>query len=77
MARTPSPWFWEERNGWYITKDGQRHFLGEHPPDSPKPKKARGKWNAPDSIREQFHSLMAAKPVPAANDSLSLAGLFE
>ena len=31
MARTAHPWYWEERNGWYVNKDGKRHFLGDHP----------------------------------------------
>lgn len=64
MARTASPWFWEERNGWYVNKDGQRHFLGDHPPDSPAPRKTKGKWNAPAAIRDAFHAVMSAKPAP-------------
>lgn len=35
MARIAAPWFREDRNGWYVNKDGQRHFLGDHPPDAP------------------------------------------
>ena len=27
MARTPKPWFWKARNGWYVTIDGTRHLL--------------------------------------------------
>ena len=84
MARTASPWFWEERNGWYVTKDGTRHFLGSHPPDAPAPRKLKGKWNAPDAVRQKFHALMAAPPVtsptpqPAATPAgLSLGELFE
>lgn len=82
MARTASPWFWEERNGWYVNKDGQRHFLGDHPPDSPPPRKSKGKWNAPAVIREQFHALMAAKPerhaVPnSVPERLTVGDLFD
>ncbi|HXD85166.1 MAG TPA: hypothetical protein VN641_01650, partial [Urbifossiella sp.] len=80
MARTPNPWFWEERNGWYVTKDGIRHFLGDRPPDSPVPKKTKGKWNAPDGIRQEFHSLLAKKPEPTNTPSatgFTLGELFE
>jgi hypothetical protein len=62
MARTANPWFWEERNGWYVNRNGQRHFLGDHPADAPAPKKTKGKWNAPEAIRTAFHALMAAPP---------------
>jgi len=62
MARTASPWFWEERHGWYVNKDGQRHFLGEHPEGAPPPRKQKGKWNTPQPILLKFHELMAAPP---------------
>jgi integrase len=62
VARTASPWFWEERQGWYVTKDGQRHFLGEHPQGAPPPRKVKKKWNAPEPILQAFHALMAAPP---------------
>lgn len=29
MARTPKPWFWKARDGWYVTLDGTRHFLSK------------------------------------------------
>ena len=60
MARTASPWFWEERQGWYVNKNGQRQFLGQHPEGAPAPRKHKGKWNAPQQILLAFHSLMAA-----------------
>ncbi|MFO0847102.1 MAG: tyrosine-type recombinase/integrase [Gemmataceae bacterium] len=63
MARLPSPWYWDDRDGWYVTIDGRRHFLGDQPHDAPPPKKVRGKWNAPDAVRQRFHALLAA---PAA-----------
>jgi integrase len=28
MARTPKPWYWEERGSWYVTIRGIRHNLG-------------------------------------------------
>ena len=71
MGRIPTPWFWEERNGWYVTKDGKRHFLGEHPTDAPPPKKAKGKWNAPQAIRQAFHDLMAERGKSPAPDKKS------
>ena len=66
MARTASPWFWEERQGWYVNKDSQRRFLGDHPQDAPPPRKTKGKWNAPPPIVQAFHALMAAQPEPKA-----------
>jgi integrase len=59
MARTAAPWFWEGRQGWYVNKDGQRHFLGGHPQGAPPPRKTKNKWNAPASIVQAFHALMA------------------
>src|SRR5688572_18616159 len=64
MARTASPWFWGERNGWYVNKDGQRHFLGEHPEGAPPPRKVKNRWNPPQSILQAFHALMATPPEP-------------
>lgn len=48
MARSPKPWFREERNAWFVTIRGERHNLG--------PDKA-------DADR-RFHELMAKKPEP-------------
>jgi integrase len=60
MARKSSPWYWEERGGWYVNIAGKREILGEHPADAPKPKKSAktGKWNAPKEIEDAFHKLM-------------------
>src|SRR5262249_28154110 len=44
MARIPRPWFWEARNGWYVTIRGVRHVLGEDK----------------DAAKVRFHELMAA-----------------
>jgi integrase len=66
MARVAAPWFWEERQGWYVNKDGQRHFLGEHPADAPPPHKHKKKWNAPPAIMRKFHDLMAQEGPAAA-----------
>ena len=44
MARTPKPWFWKARNGWYVTIDGQRIFLSENKTEA----------------KTRFHELMAS-----------------
>lgn len=55
MARKAKPWFWEEREEWYVTIEGKRHRLG-------KDKKA---------AQKRFHELMATpEPKPVKNDSL-------
>jgi hypothetical protein len=82
VARTASPWFWEERQGWYVNKDGQRHFLGEHPKGAPPPRKIRKKWNTPESILQAFHALMAAPPeqpapAPPPNHGPSVAAILD
>jgi integrase len=84
MARTPSPWFWDERQGWYVNKGGQRHFLGEHPQGAPPPRKSKGKWNAPPAIVQAFHALMAAPAEPKAAgktavkaDGLTVAAILD
>ena len=69
MARTPTPWFWEERNGWYVNNDGQRHHLGEHPQDAPPPRKHKGKWNAPQAIMQAFHELDGPRQQPHSQTS--------
>jgi integrase len=75
MARTASPWFWEERQGWYVNKDGQRHFLGAHPEGAPAPRKSKGKWNAPSAITQAFHTLMAdPEPKSVTKTSPKAAG---
>ena len=66
MARTASPWFWEERQGWYVNKDGRRHFLGNHCEGAPPPRKHNGKWNTPQAVVQAFHALMAAPPEQSA-----------
>lgn len=80
MARTASPWFWEERQGWYVNKNGRRHFLGGHPQGAPPPRKTRKRWNAPPEIVAAFHALMAAPPeapAPAPAAGPTAAELFD
>lgn len=81
MARIARPWFWEERQGWYVNRDGQRHFLGEHPQGAPPPKKTK-KWNVPPAILTQFHQLMAApaetpRSTPAAPTGITVAVVLD
>lgn len=82
MARVAHPWYWEERDAWYVTKDGHRHPLGSHPENAPPPRKTKGKWNPPEAIRLAFHTLMVAPPpaapaAPVTPSNLSVALLFE
>lgn len=62
MARTATPWYWEERNGWYVNIRGQRQHLGDHPENAPIPRKLKGRWNAPETVLQKFHELMAQLP---------------
>jgi integrase len=43
MARRPEPWWWKERQAWFVTIDGVRHSLGRDEEDA----------------RQRFHELMA------------------
>ena len=71
MARTSSPWYWPERNGWFTILDGRRHPLGDHPAELPPPQKRKGKWVAPPAVAAAFHALLAApasRPAPRRGD---------
>src|SRR4051812_34125927 len=61
MAKKAQPWFWEARDGWYVIVGGQRHFLGEHPKDLPKPKKGRRGWNSPPQIDAAYRRLLEGR----------------
>ena len=64
MARTPKPWFREDRQAWFVTINGQRYNLG---PDK-------------EEATRLFHQMMAKKPeaksVPAA-DGLTVAEVYD
>ena len=81
MARKASPWYWEARSGWYITKNNQHHPLGKHPEDAPPPRKHKGKWNAPPAVWNAFYKLMAqppeAAPKPSPAVGPTVAEIFE
>ncbi|HUY89404.1 MAG TPA: tyrosine-type recombinase/integrase [Pirellulales bacterium] len=51
MARTPKPWYWQERGSWYVTIRGVRHNLGSDRTQA----------------HQAFHALMSKPaPKPAA-----------
>ena len=62
MSKKPSPWYWEARGGWFITRNGQHVNLGKHPADSPPPSKRHGKWVVPDPIMQAFYAAMTSEP---------------
>jgi integrase len=64
VARRPKPWFWENRNAYFVTVRGKRHNLG--------PDKAEAE--------RQFHALMAEepkRPSPRIATGLTAAELFD
>ncbi|HTU17857.1 MAG TPA: site-specific integrase [Gemmataceae bacterium] len=81
MAKKPSPWFWEARDGWYITRNGQHIKLGKHPADAPPPSKRNGKWVVPDSVMQAFYDTMStnteAENPRSAADGPAVAEIFE
>jgi integrase len=80
MARTPTPWFWEERAEWCVNYQGQRHKLGSHPSGFPAPKKFHGKWNVPKPIEQKFHELLGRPepaPAPPVPEEPTVAEVFE
>src|SRR5262245_48522591 len=68
MAKKPSPWYWEARDGWYITRQGQHVHLGKQPADTPPPNKRNGKWVVPDPIMTAFYAAMSAKAEPNSSN---------
>src|SRR5438552_7915040 len=75
MARKPSPWWWEDEQGWYVNYQGKRRFLGKHPEGSASPQKSKktGLWNAPEPIEKAFRKLLdgdAPKTISSAGDTV-------
>lgn len=63
MARTPKPWYWEERGSWYVTIRGTRHNLGADRSEA----------------RRAFHALMSKpvpKPVQRADTVAAVVDRF-
>lgn len=60
MARKPSPWWWDDEQGWYVNYQGKRRFLGKHPEGASRPRKSdkTGRWNAPAEIETAFVRLL-------------------
>lgn len=79
MARKAHPWYWAQRNGWYVNRGGKRHFLGEHPDAAPRPRKSMktGDWNAPKPILETFHQFMGHKAPIVVVGGKTLAEVFQ
>jgi integrase len=73
VARTPSPWFRAARAVWCVTVRGKHHNLGSHPEGFPAPRKQRGRWNAPDSIKQRFYELLADSSAPDLPDAPTAA----
>src|SRR5262249_4653490 len=62
--RPAHPWYWAEKNAWYVEIAGERTCLGKHPEGVPKPeKRMKGKSppQPPPEIKIQFHLVMAQK----------------
>ncbi|MFL6545383.1 MAG: tyrosine-type recombinase/integrase [Candidatus Udaeobacter sp.] len=72
MARRASPWYWADRQGWFVNHEGRRCFLGAHPNQAPAPRKSArsGRWNAPEEIEAVFHKLMRGDRRPPDNDAV-------
>ena len=69
--KKPFPWYSESRSGggWFVKLDGEQHFLGKHPDDTPKPKKGRGGlWNPPAAILDEFYKLMSLRDTASKSD---------
>src|SRR4051812_3006482 len=67
MGRPPTPWWWEDEQGWYVNLQGKRRFLGKHPADSARPKKSKkGRWNAPEAIQKAFRAMLDDRPPETA-----------
>lgn len=60
--RPRKPWYWAEKNGWYVVVVGKRVPLGPHPDGLPPPRKGKGGWNAPPEVMTAFYKVMAQDP---------------
>lgn len=75
MAKKSSPWYWQARNGWYVTLNGKRYCLGLHPDVAKKPEKSKktGRWNSPPEIDQAYRNLLStgsAQDAPADDDAV-------
>lgn len=83
MARTASPWYWERRSCWAVILSGQRHVLGNHPDDTPPPRKKKNRWVVPKAIQDAYDDLKvqlrtgAAVAPPVLSPAPLVAELFD
>jgi integrase len=79
MARPAHPWYWPERNAWYVIHNGNRVPLGLHPEGTKPPKKGKRGWTPPQAILDAFHNLMTqGTPRPEeAGDGTLVADVFQ
>lgn len=61
MSRPSKPWFWEDRQGWYVTLKGKRRLLAKGP---------KGKTKA--AAEREFHLLMLAEGRPVETDRVRM-----
>ena len=64
------PWYSDTRSGggWFVKVRGEQAFLGKHPEGAPKPVKRNGRWNPPEEILTEFHTLMAVRDTASKED---------
>ncbi len=63
--RPTHPWYWAEKNAWFVEVGDTRHRLGKHPENVPPPKKRkRGDLppKPPHEIEQAYFRLMATDP---------------
>jgi integrase len=68
MARPSSPWYWREREGWYVTVGGKRKLLAKGP-----------RAETRKAAREEFHRLMLARgrPVEMQGERMTVLDVFD
>lgn len=73
MARKPSPWWWDDEQGWYVNYEGKRRFLGKQPEGAAKPQKSKktGRWNAPPEIETAFRKLFSPIEIAPSGDTVA------
>ena len=62
MAKRPKPWYFEERNQWFVKINGKRILLGDHPHNLRPPKKGKTGWHPPDFITQIYQELTSSTP---------------
>ncbi len=64
------PWYSDTRSGggWFVKVRGEQAFLGKHPEGATKPVKRNGRWNPPEEILTEFHTIMAVRDTASKED---------